>query len=288
MTQSCYSMKPLTRSDGTSLALHTWRPLPNTPVTGVLYYVHGIQSHAGWLLETGPALAKDGVVTVALDRHGSGRSEGMPGDIPSARVALDDYRHGLIEARRQTEEVPLTVLGQSFGASIVAAMAVEGLPEADQIIYCTPALGQQRARLDPEVLRDSRNFTGTDYWPLGLADEDYTDKGRYLEMMANDGRMLRQITMRTRAAMVALEDIYIGKPASCKYPVHYVRPLFDPIIDLASAEKVLKNLHGAFETTTYSERRHYLEFSGSRRDYWKWLSKAVASAPAIELPLVAR
>jgi alpha-beta hydrolase superfamily lysophospholipase len=77
VTTEAYSMSELPGVDGTPLALHCWTPQPTSAVRGLLYYVHGIQSHAGWLFETGPELARRSVVTYALDRRGSGRSGGV-------------------------------------------------------------------------------------------------------------------------------------------------------------------------------------------------------------------
>lgn len=274
-----YSLSTFPGSDGTSLALHSWAPPSQVPITGVVFYVHGIQSHAGWLLETGPSLAQRGITTYALDRHGSGRSDGTPGDLPSAQVIVDDYWLGLAHVKARHEELPLTVLGQSFGASIVASMAMSGLSEADQLVYCTPALGQQHARHSAEFLEELRNLTGEEYWPLGFVDEEYTAIPRYLELMANDHLMLRQITERSRATMVEIEDTYLGRVAECRIPVHLVRTLTDPIIDLKQSQAVLSTLHGEFNTVHHAENHHYIEFASSRRDYWDWLAGTVASAP---------
>src|SRR3979411_2507849 len=71
--ENSYECRLLRSADDVGLALHIWR---THRARGSLFYIHGIQSHGGWLFETGPQLAQRGIQVFALDRRGSGRSEG--------------------------------------------------------------------------------------------------------------------------------------------------------------------------------------------------------------------
>jgi pimeloyl-ACP methyl ester carboxylesterase len=275
-TAEDYFMSEASGADGTPLALHCWAPSIRSTIRGLLYYVHGIQSHAGWLFETGPELAQRGVVTYALDRRGSGRSGGVRGDLPSAQVITGDYLSGLRTVQHDLPHLPVTVLGQSFGGSIVASLTAAGSLAADRLVYCTPALGQQRARHGIERLHEILESTGLEHSPLALDDEDYTNQSRYLQFMANDHLMLRQITDRSRATMVELEESYMDRQATLEASIHYVRTDTDPIIVLDESERVLDDLHGKISTVTFPIRHHYVEFSSERRDYWDWLAEVVA------------
>lgn len=261
--------------DATPLALHCWTPPGGVGLLGVLFYVHGIQSHAGWLFETGPELAARGVVTCVLDRRGSGQSGGHRGDLPTADIVVSDYRLGLAAVRLRFPGLAVTALGQSFGASVLAAAAVGGLT-ADQLVYCTPALGQQLARHGPARAAEIAQLDGLGYSAIALVDEDYTDDRRYLEFMANDHLMLRQLTDRSRATMVELERRYVESSIDTGVPVHLVRVEHDPIIDLDTAAVVAARLHGPVRITTLSARRHYVEFSPYRRDYWDWICGVIS------------
>ncbi|MGW1169941.1 alpha/beta hydrolase [Streptomyces sp. NPDC001153] len=271
----------LTASDGTELALHHWAP--DRPPTAAVFYVHGIQSHAGWLFETGPALATRGLSVHALDRRGSGTSGGPRGHLPSAAQVLDDYANALTAVRTQAPDVPLTLVGQSFGGSILAALVTEGHTAGARLVFCAPALGQQRARHGGgEALAALRSAGGLSTAPLALADADYTDVTAYLDFMANDILMIRQVTASTRSVMVQLEDVYMrggtwdaalsGHPVRLAHPVHFVRPGQDAIIDLDTSWQVLTGLTRRASAVDFPDSGHYVEFSAARHRYWDWLA----------------
>ncbi|MEW2129028.1 alpha/beta fold hydrolase [Streptomyces sp. NPDC005435] len=271
----------LTASDGTVLSLHSWAP--EQPARAAVFYVHGIQSHAGWLFETGPELAARGVAVHAADRRGSGTSGGPRGHLPSAERILDDLAQTLAAARRLTPGVPLTVVGQSFGGSVLAALVTRGqVPLDARLVFCAPALGQQRARHGAGAgLATLRDGGGLVTVPLSLADPDYTDVRTYLDFMANDILMIRQVTASTRSVMVRLEDVYMRggtwgeRPAAS---VHFVRPEHDAIIDLDISWQVLSGLTPHATEFALPGSGHYVEFSAARHAYWEWLA-ATATAP---------
>ncbi|UYM22854.1 alpha/beta fold hydrolase [Streptomyces albus] len=190
-----------------SLALHTWDD--GRPGLADLFYVHGLQSHAGWLFETGPALLERGVRLTVLDRRGSGASSGSRGHVPDARTVLDDYGSALGRVAAAAPG-PVTLLGQSFGGSLVAALVASGqVPDGTRLVLCAPALGQQRARLDQAARDRVRRARGTSLSVVRLEDEQYTEHPGYLRLMANDGLMVRSVTDSFRAAMVETEDLYV-------------------------------------------------------------------------------
>src|SRR5262249_2375614 len=60
-----------------------WRP--GAWPSGIVILIHGLQSHAGWFVESraGEQLAAQGLAVYAPDRRGSGCSAGPRGDIAS-------------------------------------------------------------------------------------------------------------------------------------------------------------------------------------------------------------
>jgi alpha-beta hydrolase superfamily lysophospholipase len=258
-------------ADGAELALRRWKA--RSGGRSALFYIHGLQSHSGWLTETASALTAEGITVYSLDRRGSGTSGGLRGHLPSADSVIDDYGLALEVVRKREPGLPLTIVGQSFGASILAAICVSTVTAADSLVFCAPALGQQHARHDVARLDAMRRLTGTGLAPVGLADSDYTDEPRYLDIMAADGLMLRCITHRTRATMVALEDRYLGRPLLTSADVFLASPVSDPIIDLAAAITVLGEGTRVRAEREFNTTRHYIEFTSERFSYWRWLGQ---------------
>ena len=61
---------------------------------GILVFIHGIQSHAGWYEHSCTQFALAGYDTYFLDRRGSGMNTEARGDAPSFRRLLDDKLKG--------------------------------------------------------------------------------------------------------------------------------------------------------------------------------------------------
>ncbi|MEU3145113.1 MULTISPECIES: alpha/beta fold hydrolase [unclassified Streptomyces] len=259
----------LTAADGTGLALHRW----TTPgATSAVFYIHGIQSHAGWLYETGPELNARGIDVYALDRRGSGRSEGPRGHLPSADLVLDDYARALDAVTAKVGGAGPVALGQSLGGSVLAALWCSRDLPVRRLVLCAPALGQQRARHTADTLAERRALTGGALRPVGLADDDYTDLPRYREFLAADPLMLREVTSATQATLVHLEDHYAGGAPRTRLPVDLALPTHDPIIDLSAARAMLQRLTSAVHEEIFATDRHYVEFTSARTAYWDWLA----------------
>ncbi|MFE2868697.1 alpha/beta fold hydrolase [Embleya sp. NPDC059259] len=262
----------LIADDGLALALHRW----TTPDSvAALFYIHGIQSHAGWLYETGPELTARGIDVYALDRRGSGRSPGERGHLPSAEQVLDDYTRAVDAVADEVGDRPLVALGQSLGGSVLAALWCSRALPVRKLILCAPALGQQRSRHDPAALAERRDRSGSAPQEVGLADHAYTDLPEYLAFLAADPLMLRRITAATQATLVHLEDRYVHGSPHGEIPVEVAMPAEDPIIDLSAARAQLRRLAPAAEERVFDTGVHYLEFSRARTAYWDWLADRV-------------
>lgn len=250
--------------EGLRLALHAWAP---ARPKAVLYYVHGLQSHAGWLFETGPALAALGIATYVLDRRGSGRSEGTRGDCPSLAEWLRDYAAGLDAVRARHDGAPVVILGQSFGGGLAIALAADPGTAADGLILSAPALGQWRARLG-EVDRRAMQADRRDgpHAASSIRDEDYTSDPRYLAMIRGDDAMVRAVTPRFLAAAIDLEDHVLGldRPLVA-LPSVLVQPRGDRIVAGDVARDVYRSLAGdAGVVVELPATEHYLEFGPHR------------------------
>ncbi|MER6379914.1 alpha/beta fold hydrolase [Streptomyces sp. NPDC001127] len=242
-----------------------------------IFYIHGIQSHSGWLWETGPLMARHGIEVFALDRRGSGLSGGLRGHLESAEVVLDDYTLAADVVQELTDGCPITAVGQSLGGSILAAMCSTRPTPFSRLIFSAPALGQQRYRHSHSELEQIRHLTGTDETPVRLKDEQYTDLPAYLQFMARDPLMLRNITLQSRATVVVVEDLYRSfmRSAALEAPVSLLLPMRDQVIELGEVRTVMTQLAPEALVRVFPTANHYLEFSEVQDDYWECLKRNV-------------
>ncbi len=105
--------------------LHCWRPPAGEAGAGVvrpwavLALVHGIGSHGGSFAPLAEALTPEGLILVAVDLPGHGRSPGRQGDVrhwQQLRAAVDQL---LQRAKQEAPELPCFLLGHSLGGAIV-------------------------------------------------------------------------------------------------------------------------------------------------------------------------
>lgn len=264
---------------GGELAFRAWAPERQR---ALVFYVHGIQSHSQWFSVTADGLARHGVATFAVDRRGSGRSRGVRGHLATHEMVLDDYATAFDEARRRAAGTPVLALGQSFGGSVLAALLATRRIEPDAVVFCAPALAQQRARLTAQGLKEAREMCGARRVPLDLPNEHYTDVPEYLNYIERDDLVVRHVTHSTRSVMVRLEDCYCAEEArACiKVPAYLAFPRHDPIIDLEAARCCLLRLAPQAELRTFPTDVHYIEFSQCRGDYLEWLVELVVGLAA--------
>jgi alpha-beta hydrolase superfamily lysophospholipase len=245
-----------------SLALHAW--VGTEPHT-IVFYVHGTQSHAGWMFETGPELARMGCAVFALDRRGSGTSEGARGDATSYRDWCDDYLAAMAIARSRFPALPMLLNGQSFGGALAVGIACDPRACHDALLLCSPLIV-------PRVGFELWNGVADDQ-PVRLPtrDEQFTTQPSYLALIGQDPLMVRAVTRRFQEARLRLAEHYMAFDAPlARRPCALVVPRTDPMIDLASARDLFHRLAGGtgmvIELPTED---HYLEFSSGRTLLWR-------------------
>ena len=124
-------------------SLHVVRTVPNGRAIGIFIFVHGSESHSGWFSKVSQNLAKKGYITVCYDRIGWGQSPGKKGCAePLSRLSLQLHQF-LREAApdNQTHELPVHIVGLSWGGLLVLHAAARGLlNEAKTLHVLVPGL----------------------------------------------------------------------------------------------------------------------------------------------------
>jgi hypothetical protein len=270
-----YFKEYIEADDQVKLCLHIWRP---DHIKNTVFYIHGIQSHAGWLFETAGRLLYSGIQTIVADRRGSGESGGGRGWIPSLAALFADYKKGFDECLRWSEgKVPI-VIGQSLGGGILAGLLSKQIfpVDLDIVIFCAPALGQFRAKNVDSILGGIRlEHKNMMPYAINIPDEGYTSIPKYLEFIKHDKRILRQAPKATRSVLLQLEDSYQNFiPWQNVRSVYFCRPEYDPIINLDASIACLSKLSPCMPNIVlFPTSSHYLEFSECREQYWSFLEK---------------
>jgi alpha-beta hydrolase superfamily lysophospholipase len=269
--------EPLPRG-GVRLALHTW-DCPEA--SAAVFYVHGTQSHAGWLLETGRVLARAGVRVHALDRRGSGHSDGVRGDAASYRDWLDDYLAALARVRRRAAGLPLTILGQSLGGCIAAACAIEAPELHDALLLSGPAFDLLHEKLPTDKQTTIRRDRSAEHYAVRVSDEQYTHDRERLAFMAADERMTRALTGRFLAAQLDLEERLRALPAgSLPRPAGLLVAREDTIVRVPTVRDRFLALAPQGTVTELPGDEHYLEYSAARAEWWSLATSFALSGGA--------
>ncbi|WP_425831393.1 alpha/beta hydrolase [Streptomyces fractus] len=264
--------------DGTRLALHVWRP--EHPKAAVFYF-HGLQSHAGWLWETGPRFAENDVAFYVLDRRGSGLSEGAREELADAETLLADYTSGVAEVRRaEGDDIPLGLFGHCLGGSFLAALMhhPEFTVPYDAAVFCSAWLGKLHATLSEEQRRALAADASDELWDAGLASSEFTADVRLQRFIDEDPLAVRRLTRRSRAVLLDLERRYLdpARPPLPQAASAFLSGHDDPIVDLDDAQKAFIQLtYGKGELTMLPTDRHYLLFTEARDRLIDWTSAFV-------------
>ncbi len=262
--------------DGIKLALHSWIP---KNVEAILFYIHGMQSHSGWLFEIGDQLAAKAIAVFSLDRRGSGLSEGIRGDASSSNALLDEYHYALKKVRGLYPEIPLTLLGQSLGGSILAGLLT--YPDInflyDNVIFCSSPLGKQSHLLNEEQKKNTRDSQGLELHPIKMIDEDFSEDTRYLAFMKKDSLCCRKITSRAKSVFLDIEQRYLKNlDLTQGKPVFFVHSLSDPLLDVHYTINLFMRLtNNKGITLQLPSTKHYLWFTEQKINLMSWLSNFI-------------
>jgi acylglycerol lipase len=115
---------PVFSSDGVSIFVHAW--VPEDP-RRVLICIQGLGGHGGYYRELACQVALSGTIVVAPDLRGHGHSEGVRGDIDQFDRYVMDVDVAVTWTSIMWPYIPIYVLGESMGASIVVQYITRGL-----------------------------------------------------------------------------------------------------------------------------------------------------------------
>jgi alpha-beta hydrolase superfamily lysophospholipase len=126
-------------SDGYDCSGRVWMPGADR-AQQVIVYLHGIQSHGGWFVESAQRLAENGGAVVLPDRRGSGLNEKQRGHTSSIERWLVDLDEITDWARRRFACERFSIVGVSWGGKLAAAWALRRPERVARLLLIAPGV----------------------------------------------------------------------------------------------------------------------------------------------------
>jgi len=229
--------------DGDALPTQEWGP--RRP-EAVIIALHGMNDYANAFADPARALSAAGILTIAYDQRGFGRTA-TRGIWPGEEVMVRDLDDAVAAARSRYPNVPVFVLGESMGGSVAILWAQRtGGEGVDGVILSAPAVWGWRT-LNP-VYRvalslsarvfPSKTFTGSNLkiWP--------SDNIEMLRALSRDPFVIKATRTDAIYGLVTLmDDAYEAAPKIPDVPVLVLYGQKDQIIPKKPIRRALEARH---------------------------------------------
>jgi alpha-beta hydrolase superfamily lysophospholipase len=191
--------------DGVDLPMRVWYPW-DRPAEGVILALHGFNDYSQGMASPGKGMARRGFIFYAYDQRGFGLAP-QRGIWAGEKQMIDDLRVAarLIKARHPN--LPLFLLGESMGASVIMAAAVgDDPPVADGIILAAPAIWGWQT-LSPLAHKITEGAAHVIPWvtvvPTGVHAEASSNRAALLDL-ARDPLVIKETRIDTAYGLVNL------------------------------------------------------------------------------------
>jgi alpha-beta hydrolase superfamily lysophospholipase len=266
-------IRVLTASDETGLPYRVF-PADAGTARGSLVYVHGIQSHGGWYLETAAELAGRGWTVYLPDRRGSGVSRQRRGWFPSRAQLVDDLRR-FVELARREQEGPVVIVGGCWGARPAVTYALAAQESLAGLVLICPALKSKldlslREKLAVLAFGRLRPFRPV---RIPLEPHHFTRNPRWLDYVRNDPLSLHHVTA-SFFFQQALWDLWLRRRTELRLPLLLLQSGRDEVVDIDGVRAWFDRQEAWDKRyVLYAGFDHILDFEDGRKRYWDDLSR---------------
>jgi alpha-beta hydrolase superfamily lysophospholipase len=271
---------------------------------GVVLYLHGIQSHSGWYVQSSQMLAENGYCVYASDRRGCGLNNQDRGHLQNYEDLIADIDAFLARIRADYPNLPVYLLGVSWGGKLSLLYETMRPGQVDGLILSTPGV-KPRVNLSPwnrlRVLWYSgrrREVQPEIPIPIGGANL-FTDDPKWQNWIEQDQLTLRRATARFYWENRKMDKKIKSQIKQAQAPILLLLAERDEIIHNEKTIRFLSNKapeakKGDLEIIEYARARHTLEFEkGMKRvvqDMISWLDRhnphLVQTPPQAPVPVV--
>ncbi len=241
---------------------------------------HGLQSHSGWFAQSAARMAAQGHPVYAVDRRGSGLSQGPRGDMKAFDEMIEDLLVVADDIAARHGYTKFFLLGHCFGAIPATAFAIRHSDRIAGLVLTTPAFYTHTNLPISQRLRIlfSRSGQRDFLLPDPLPPSEFTELASFEAFIRSDPLALRAATGDFYFQVHRARKFVRAHTDKIEMPVFMAIAGEDPISDNRRNIRFYENIPADDKMMiNYEDARHILEFSpeGERflKDLVFWLAR---------------
>ena len=246
----------------------------------ILVYLHGIESHTEWFIDTAQKLKDKGLSVYAMERRGSGVNKEDRGHMENYQVLVEDLRETIELIRTENPGQKVYLIGLCWGGKLAVTFSSEYQDLIDGLILISPAL---KTQIDLSLPQKLNVLCSAFLKPKKLIDipiepEMFTKNPKYLDFIKNDTHRLTRATARFFFETNKMDMRILKTPSKIKVPVVLFMAGNDCVVDNDGVKKWFDRC-GSLDKTSkmYQGSCHSLEFEeeaeGLVGDITNWINE---------------
>ena len=257
MTDPFLSANALVTADGASLPLRTWIPKENP--RAVLIALHGFNDYSNAFADAGDRWASQGVLVYAYDQREFGANDDV-GGWPGIDTLANDLSQAVHVISASHPGLPLYLIGESMGGSVVMLAVARGLSQIAGTILASPAVW---GRETMNSFYSAALWVGAHTVPwvkvsgqrLGIKP---SDNDPMLIALGEDPLVIHKTRIDTVYGMVNLMDAALEAAPSVRIPTLVLYGAHDQIIPKNATAKMVGRFTTSPTVVVYPDGYHML------------------------------
>jgi len=280
-----YKLESLLLPDGYRNSLYCW-PAREHPADCLLY-LHGIESHAGWFIDSAQAVNNLGWPVVFAERRGSGRNSRDRGHAAGYKQLLADVFSEAQYCQDRWPNCRIHLAGVSWGGKLALASAIKYPQTFTSLTMIAPGLFPRVDLSGKDKLSVLLKHIIKPRASLRVPLEDpalFTDNPERIAFIEQDPLRLHHVSVAFFWASYKLDKLIKRKGCRLSLPMHLILSGHDRIIDTERTRTwfdccLAPQKHLSF----FEESAHTLEFDRDNRPFLqafvRWLKDRSQQEP---------
>jgi alpha-beta hydrolase superfamily lysophospholipase len=257
----------LRTADGTSLYAQMWTP--SGPIARAVAIVHGLGEHSGRYNEMAEFFASMGLMVLAYDHRGHGRSGG---GLPSFEVLRSDIDVALEFLRRHGFAKP-TLVGQSMGGGLVLQHALRFPASIGSAVAMSPML---RTAFPPPFWKLWLGRVVGNVWPsftlrTGIDANDLSHDPEAVRAYLADPWVHRKISAALGLSMIAAGERSLEHAGELSVPLLLMHGTADRITSHRASEAFARDAGSWCRLQLWDGLAHDLHHELQRTDVLRYI-----------------